>query len=72
MQNSINLGLKTVICPDIEAETGDELLIGDDKVVNKTTGKEFAIQPLPKARQAIVNAGGLIPYARKKLIDSRS
>ena len=28
---------------------------------NKTTGKSFAIEPLPKSRQAIIDAGGLIP-----------
>jgi hypothetical protein len=41
-------------------------------VVNLTTGKRFAIVPLPKARQAIVDAGGLIPFTRKRLIDSQS
>lgn len=67
LQNSINLGLRTVICPEIEAEIGDELEITADKVINKTQGKEFAIHPLPKARQAIVDAGGLIPYTQKIL-----
>ena len=36
LQNSINLGLRTVICPDIEAEEGDELEVQADKVVNLT------------------------------------
>jgi len=67
LQNSINLGLRTVICPEIEAEVGDELEILGDKVINKTQGKEFPIVPLPKARQAIVDAGGLIPYTQKIL-----
>lgn len=67
IQNAINLGLKTVTCPKIEAEEGHELELTDHKVVNKTTGKEFEIIPLSPARQAIVDAGGLIPYTRKKL-----
>lgn len=67
LQNSINLGLRTVICPEIEAEVGDELEILNDKVINKTQGKEFPVVPLPKARQAIVDAGGLIPYTQKIL-----
>ncbi|MEJ5245623.1 MAG: 3-isopropylmalate dehydratase [Bacteroidota bacterium] len=67
LQNSINLGLRTVICPEIKAEVGDELEILGDKVINKTQGKEFPIVPLPKARQAIVDAGGLIPYTQKIL-----
>ena len=41
LQNSINLGLRTVVCPDIEASEGDELEIGPDRVVNRTTGKEL-------------------------------
>ena len=69
LQNSANLGLQTIICPDIEASEGDELLIGSDAVVNTTTGRRFAIVPLPKARQAIIDAGGLIAYARQRLVE---
>ncbi len=71
LQNSINLGLKTIICPDIEAKEGDELEISKDKVFNKTSGKSFAVAPLPKARQAIVDAGGLIPYTRQRLLQEK-
>jgi 3-isopropylmalate/(R)-2-methylmalate dehydratase small subunit len=71
LQNSINLGLKTIICPDIEANEGDELELYPDKIINKTTNKSFAITPLPKARQAIIDAGGLIPYTRKLLLKSK-
>lgn len=67
-QNSINLGLKTVACPAIEAEIGDEIVITDEKVINKTSGKEFAVIPIPEARKAIVEAGGLIAYTRKLLL----
>ena len=67
LQNSINLGLQTVACPDIEAEVGDDLEIMADQVLNRTSGKRFDVEPLPPARQAIVDAGGLIPYARKQL-----
>lgn len=69
MQNAINLGLRTVICPDLEANEGDELEINGEVLVNKTSGKEFKILPLPASRQAIVDAGGLIPYTRKRLMN---
>ncbi len=72
MQNAINLGLKIVICPGIEAEDGDELEIYDDKVINKISAKEYPVTPIPEARKAIMEAGGLIPYTRKKLIEERS
>jgi 3-isopropylmalate/(R)-2-methylmalate dehydratase small subunit len=67
LQNSINLGLRMVICPDLEAEEGDELELVDGRVVNHTSGKSFATVALPKARQAIIDAGGLIPYTRRLL-----
>lgn len=71
LQNSINLGLRTVVCPDIEASEGDELEIGPDRVANRTTGKNFAVTPLPKARQAIIDAGGLIAYTRARVMGKR-
>jgi 3-isopropylmalate/(R)-2-methylmalate dehydratase small subunit len=69
LQNAINLGLRTVVSPDIEASEGDELEIGTDRILNRTTGKSFAVTPLPKARQAIIDAGGLIAYTRKRVMD---
>jgi 3-isopropylmalate/(R)-2-methylmalate dehydratase small subunit len=68
LQNAVNLGLRTIVCPRIAASAGDELQITAKEVVNTTTGKRFPIVPLPAARQAIVDAGGLIPYARQLLI----
>jgi 3-isopropylmalate dehydratase small subunit len=67
LQNSINLGLQTVICPDIEASEGDELALEGEFIKNVTTGKKFKVVPLPKARQAIIDAGGLIAYTRTLL-----
>jgi 3-isopropylmalate/(R)-2-methylmalate dehydratase small subunit len=69
LQNSANLGLRTIICPEIDAKEGDELEFTATHVVNKTTGKPFAIVPLPKARQDIIDAGGLIAYTRKRLME---
>lgn len=72
LQNAINLGLKVVVCPEIEAEEGDELEILPDRIINKTSGKEFRVEPLPQARQAIIDAGGLIPYTRKRLLEKKA
>jgi len=69
LQNSINVGLKMIICPDIDAAVGDELEVRGDAVVNLTSGASFEVEPLPKARQAIIDAGGLIPYARELLME---
>jgi 3-isopropylmalate/(R)-2-methylmalate dehydratase small subunit len=69
LQNSINLGLNLITAPDFEASEGDEIEIAGDEAVNKTTGKTFATVPLPKARQAIIDAGGLIAYTRKRVME---
>lgn len=69
LQNSVNLGLQTIVCPSIEAKLGDEIAIEGDKVVNKTSGKTFDTIPHHPSRQAIIDAGGLIAYTRKRLMD---
>jgi len=70
LQNSVNLGLRLVTAPDVEAAEGDELEMTADGVVDRTTGRSFAVVPLPKARQAIVDAGGLIAYTRKRVMEA--
>jgi 3-isopropylmalate/(R)-2-methylmalate dehydratase small subunit len=70
-QNSVNLGLRIVICPEIEAEVGEELEISGDKVINKTRGREFEIIPHSRTRQEIIDAGGLIAYTRKRLLEKQ-
>ena len=69
LQNAINLGLSMVICPTLEAAEGDELEEAGGAVRDRTSGRSFAITPLPRARQAIIDAGGLIPYTRQRLIE---
>jgi 3-isopropylmalate/(R)-2-methylmalate dehydratase small subunit len=68
LQNGINLGLQMVVCPEIQASVCDELEVGPEAVLNKTTGQTFSVQSLPKSRQAIIDAGGLVPYTRKRLL----
>jgi len=72
LQNSINLGLRTIICPAIEAEVGDEIELTPTYVRNVTRGTDAPIVPLPSARQAIIDAGGLIAYTRTRLVAART
>lgn len=72
LQNSINLGLRTIICPNIEAAAGDEIEVTDERVFNKTRGKSFDVIPLPEARQVIINAGGLIAFTRQRLLQHKN
>jgi 3-isopropylmalate/(R)-2-methylmalate dehydratase small subunit len=69
LQNSINLGLRIIESPGVQASEGDDLEIGGDSLINTTTGKTYAIIRLPKARQAIIDAGGLIAYTRKRVLE---
>jgi 3-isopropylmalate/(R)-2-methylmalate dehydratase small subunit len=68
LQNAINLGLRLVEAPDVAASEGDDLAVGLMELTNLTSGRRFAVRPLPAARQAIIDAGGLIPYTRRRLL----
>ena len=68
LQNAVNLGLRLAICPEIEVFEGDELELFPDRIVNLSTRRTFRVVPLPRARQDILDAGGLIPYVRKRLL----
>ena len=54
LQNAVNVGLKVVTAPEIEATEGDELEITAEEVVNRTSGRRFAAVPLAPARRAVV------------------
>lgn len=68
LQNAVNLGLRTIICPTIDATEGDLLEIQSDQITNFSRGTSHPVVPLPKARQEIVDAGGLIQYTRARLL----
>jgi 3-isopropylmalate/(R)-2-methylmalate dehydratase small subunit len=69
LQNAINLGLRVVTAPGIKASEGDELQVAPDAVHDATTGRSYATRALPQSRQAIIDAGGLIPYTRRRLLE---
>ena len=67
LQNAINLGLRLVVAPGFAADEGDEIALVDGGVENRTKRTAFDAIPFPFARQAIIDAGGLIPYTRARL-----
>ncbi len=69
LQNAVNLGLTLVTAPGIQANEGDELEIGAREVRNLTSGKSVPVVQLPAARQVIMDAGGLIAYTRRRLME---
>jgi len=72
LQNAVDLGLQAVTCPEIEAARGDRLEITRKWVLNKTSGRRYAVAPLPPTKQAMMDAGGLIPYTRQRLLAGKS
>ena len=68
LQNAINLGLTVVPASTFEAHEGDEVVFEDGLILDLTSSRAFKIEPLPKSRQAILDAGGLVPYTRARLI----
>lgn len=68
-RNAINLGLPAIQCEAaVDAlETGDEAEIDLTAGLVKTNKGNFAFPPFPASVVGILEAGGLIPYTRKKL-----
>jgi 3-isopropylmalate/(R)-2-methylmalate dehydratase small subunit len=69
LQNSINLGLRLITAPGVRGNAGDVFRVEAGKITNETSGASFDVVELPAARQAIIDAGGLIPYTRKLMIE---
>lgn len=71
LQNAVNLGLPCLICPTLETAEGDDLEIGAEAIVDRSSGRSMALVALPPARLAIMEAGGLIAYTRRRLLAER-
>jgi 3-isopropylmalate/(R)-2-methylmalate dehydratase small subunit len=69
LQNAVNLGLRVVSAPGVRGSVGDDIDLRATEVVHQPSGKRYAVQPLPPARQAIIDAGGLIAYTRRRLME---
>ncbi|QTA90394.1 3-isopropylmalate dehydratase small subunit [Desulfonema magnum] len=73
-RNAINIALPLLECPDaVEGtESGDvlEIDLTSGKIENITKNKVFSAAPYPDFIRELIDAGGLIAYARQK-IDSK-
>ena len=70
-RNAINIGLPIIEFQDIEKlKTGDVLKIQfeDGLIKNTSTSEEFQIKKQPSFLQQIISDGGLVNYAKKRLI----
>jgi len=67
-RNAINLGLPAVVA-EIEAAEGDELAIDlEEGLQNLTQGCEFKAAALDPRAVELLQAGGLIPYLKRKVL----
>ena len=69
-RNSINNGLLVMICEGIsdKVKTGDELEVNlsSGEIHNVTTGVKLKSSAIPDICMELLNAGGYIPYIKKK------
>jgi 3-isopropylmalate/(R)-2-methylmalate dehydratase small subunit len=68
-RNAINQGLPVVQCSEAVDNTGagEEISIDFSKGVVKTSKGVFDFVPLPQSILRILDAGGLIPFTKKKM-----
>lgn len=71
LRNAINNGFPILVCEGISAavQTGQQLAVDLRAAIirNLATGQEFKATPLSLSALEILNVGGLVPYARRKL-----
>ncbi len=69
-RNAINVGLPILECPAAvaDAEPGHrlEVVLGTGEVRNLTNGHTYRAEPYPPFMMEIINAGGLVPYTRRR------
>lgn len=65
-RNSINVGVLPVVCPDADKiADGAKITLNIKDGYLEADGKKYAIEPVPAFMQGIIDAGGLVEYARK-------
>ena len=72
-RNAINLGLPAIVA-QIEAAEGDELALDLEagRIKNLTQGRDFIAAALDPRAVELLEAGGLIPYLKKKVVAQAS
>lgn len=66
-RNAINIGLPLIECNTSAISDGDILsfTLGDRELLNETTGRSVAVEPLPPVMVNILQSGGLAPFIRQ-------
>jgi 3-isopropylmalate/(R)-2-methylmalate dehydratase small subunit len=64
-RNSINVGVLPVVCPEADKiADGANVSLNIKEGYLEADGKKYPIEPVPVFMQGIIDAGGLVEYAR--------
>jgi 3-isopropylmalate/(R)-2-methylmalate dehydratase small subunit len=64
-RNAINVGVLPVVCKDADKITdGTTITLKINEGYLEADGKQFNIEPVPEFMQGIIDAGGLVEYAK--------
>jgi 3-isopropylmalate/(R)-2-methylmalate dehydratase small subunit len=65
-RNAINVGVLPVVCRDADKiADGARITLDIKKGFIKADGMQYTIEPVPEFMQGIIDAGGLVEYAKK-------
>jgi 3-isopropylmalate dehydratase small subunit len=69
-RNAFNMGLLIFESPEAvqDISEGDSIEVDPDEGVihNRSTGRSFAVEPIPEFMKQLLRDGGLIPYIRRQ------
>ncbi len=68
-RNSFNIGLpiyEVAEVDKIDERDTLEILVQEGKIINHTKNQSYEFKPIPAFMQDLIDAGGLIPYAKKE------
>jgi len=75
-RNAINIGLPIVACPEAAGDIrpGDdvEIDLAAGRITNHGTGHTFSFPPFTEEIQAIIAAGGLMPFVKQRLAEAEA
>jgi 3-isopropylmalate/(R)-2-methylmalate dehydratase small subunit len=64
-RNAINVGVLPVVCKDADKiADGTNITLNLKKGIIEAEGKQYKIEPVPEFMQGIIDAGGLVEYAK--------
>jgi 3-isopropylmalate/(R)-2-methylmalate dehydratase small subunit len=65
-RNAINVGLLPLVCPDTDQmKDGREIAVREREGKIRVDGREYSVEPVPEFMYRIVEAAGLVGYAKE-------